>query len=245
MDKRLLAASLVCLATCVNTPGCRKEQRATAPVNGLSPTGGGRDSAQRRIEIYVTPYYDANGTKVDVGEFSGDLADATAASIDELAAKMDKAWDSLPAETMYVMSIRLYDLGLKDEATYWFYSAQYRTRLLFELVPTESIGSLGAPAFELQHALDSFFELAGPYINGHAFGDVQSLRKILERVREKNKTLPAFKSIYPSFKFIPEESWPDKNREIAAGLEKFENDIKNRADEIKATRKKNGVDGKY
>jgi hypothetical protein len=245
MGKTLFAVSLVYIATCLVVPGCVKQQPAATPVAGLSPNGKERDSIKLRIEIHVTPYYDANGPKVDVGKYSKDLEGATATSIPELASTMDKVWDSLPVEVMYVMSIRLYDLGLKDEATYWFYSAQYRARLLFNLVPHESVGPMGAPGFELAAALDSFFDLAGSYINGHAFGDTGKLLTILGSVKEKSKTIPDFKSIYPSLKFFPDESWSDKNREIAAGFDKFINDVTKRADEIKATRQKNGIEGNY
>jgi hypothetical protein len=244
MDKALFAVSLVYIATCLVVPGCVKQQPAV-PVKGLSPTGKERDSIKRRIEVYVTPYYDANGPTVDVGKYSKDLEGATATSIVELASRMDKVWDSLPVEAMYVMSIRLYDLGLKDDATYWFYSAQYRARLLFDLVLPESVGSMGAPGFELVHALDSFFDLAGPDINGHAFGDTGKLCSILGSVKAKSKTIPAFKSIYPSLKFIPDEYWSDRNRQIADGLDKFANDVAKRGDEIRAKRKKSGIEGKY
>ena len=78
--------------------------------------------------INVTPYYDSNGPKVSVGEHSKKLANADAKSISQLSADLKKEKDKLRAEVMYVTAIRLYDLGQKDEAVYWFYTAQYRAR---------------------------------------------------------------------------------------------------------------------
>ena len=197
------------------------------------------------IGISVTPYYDPNGPHVEVGKFSKGLEEATASSIGDLTKRMKEEWDTLPAEAMYVLSIRLYDFGLKDDATYWFYSAQYRHRLLDDLLEPKSIGSMGAPAFELGHALGAFFELAGPYINGHAAGDVAGLCKIMRRVKSENESIPAFRSIYSNLKFIPDESWPEKNKKAAAGLQKLIDYNVTTAAEIKAKRKAMGIEGKY
>ena len=41
---------------------------------------------------------------------------------------MKKEWQRLSFVELYVTAIRLYDAGYRDEATYWFYTAQYKGR---------------------------------------------------------------------------------------------------------------------
>src|SRR5207244_10164755 len=79
-------------------------------------------------------------------------------------------------------AIRLYDLGYRKESVYWFYSAQYLGRQFGVLLDQTKMGSIGSPGFELLHAQNAFYQLVGPYINGYAFGDMDGLVKIVERV---------------------------------------------------------------
>lgn len=60
---------------------------------------------------------------------------------------MKKDWDRLTFPELYVGAIRLYDLGYRKEAVYWFYSAQYRGRqfgVLLDQTKMGTIGSLGS-----------------------------------------------------------------------------------------------------
>ncbi len=198
------------------------------------------------IPIYVTPFYNSEGPQIDVGPFSKQLAAANADTITEVAAAMKKQWDSLPIEAMYVAAIRLYDLGQKDEAVYWFYSAQYRAKLFASIISEDNPKASGGSAFEASAAHGAFQQLAGEYINGYAFGKLDMLKATIKTVQsEYGKTLPQFSAIYPKASFIPAGEWPNKNKEIAAGLSKLLDMIETRADEIKAQRKQNGIEGKY
>lgn len=216
---------------------------ATESLDGSTGLGG--DALPTAIPIYITPFYSSEGPQVNVGPYSHELAGATAETIRELAKKMKADRATLPIETMYVMSIRLYDLGHKQEAVYWFYSAYYRDRLLRALLSKESIGGIGDEAFERGQAGNSFHRLAGEYINGYAFGDLPSLQESLRRVMTENETPPDLKAIYPNLEFIDRESWPEQNSEVAAGLHQLLNYIANNPKEIHEMRKKNGIEGKY
>src|SRR6266403_132098 len=143
-----------------------------------------------RIEVYVTPYYNSKGPTINVGPFSKGLGAHTEPEFVATIARMKQSWDTLSFPEMYVAAIRLYDLGFRNEATYWFYSAQYRGRLLASLVDREKMGSIGAPGFELVQAANAFQQLVGPYINGYAFSDMERLIGIVERVQKENKTVP-------------------------------------------------------
>src|SRR6266478_7720222 len=80
------------------------------------------------IDVYVTPYYNSKGPSVSVGRFSSGLASAKEDEFLATITKMKKDWDELTFPELYVAAIRLYDLGYRKEAVYWFYAAQYRGR---------------------------------------------------------------------------------------------------------------------
>ena len=86
------------------------------------------ESNPSHIDVYVTPYYDSKGPAVSVGRFSSGLASAKEDDFLTTIAEMKKDWDRLTFPELYVGAIRLYDLGYRKEAVYWFYSAQYRGR---------------------------------------------------------------------------------------------------------------------
>lgn len=202
-------------------------------------------AAPARMPIYVTPYYNSDPLQVNVGRYSQELTSATAASAGELAAKLKQEWATLPVETMYVLAIRLYDLGLKDESVYWFYTAQFRARLLSALLPADTPARIGNEGFERVQAHRSFHQLAGTYINGYAFGQLEQLEKTLRQVKSESEQLPPFTTIYPQLELIEKELWAEKNQQEAAGFDKLLDYIVDNAEEIKAIRKQRGMEGKY
>ena len=198
------------------------------------------------IPIYVAPFYDSKGPQINAGPFSGPLRTANADTIRDVAAQMKQQWDSLPVETMYVAAIRHYDLGQKDEAVYWFYSAQYRDRFFRLIVAGELANDAGAIARETTAAHAAFRELAGEYINGYAYGNLDMLKATLRTVRaEGEKTVPRFAAIYPKVSFAPDQSWVDKRKVVSAGLSKLLDHIEADAAQIKAERRRSGIEDKY
>src|SRR6476469_8975762 len=189
-----------------------------------------------RIEVYITPYYNSKGPVIEVGPFSKGLAANNEAEFVATIAKMKQAWDKLTFPEMYVAAIRLYDQGFRNEATYWFYSAQYRGRLLASLVDQEKMGSIGARAFELVQAANAFQQLVGPYINGYAFGDIDRLVQIVERVQKENKTVPELDKVYPGVTFKRQSEWNAGNESLNQGLTKFLSMLKDQKTTLKKTR---------
>ncbi len=134
----------------------------------------------KHIAIYVQPYYEAGRTlndppRVAVGaSLSGMLASTRREDI-------LKARDAIVADpklitpmSMMVLAIRLYDVGLRDDAVFWFYVAKDRFVTLADVVDVPGSGLAQA-----EDAVRSFAALAGPYINSYAFCDVanqQALR---------------------------------------------------------------------
>src|SRR5216117_1831723 len=198
-----------------------------------------------RIEIYVTPYYNSKGPAIEVGRFSSGLAAKSESEFLATISKMQQSWDTLNFPETYVAAIRLYDLGFRKESTYWFYSAQYRGRLLATLIDQEKMGSIGNAGFELFQAQNAFQQLAGPYINGYAFGDIDQLVPIIERVQKEGKTVPDLTKIYPRVAFKPKPEWDAGNKALNEGMTKLLMTLKNEKASIKQQRIERGMAAKF
>src|SRR5437879_6293987 len=170
------------------------------------------------IDVYVTPYYNSKGPSVSVGRFSSGLASAKEDEFVATIGRMKKDWNQLTFPELYVAAIRLYDLGYRKEAVYWFYSAQYRGRQFGVLLDQSKMGSIGSAGFELLHAQNAFFQLVGPYINGYAFGDMDGLVKIVERVQKEGRRIPDLEAAYPGVTFRNKSEWPSANADLADGM---------------------------
>jgi hypothetical protein len=227
MKKRLLTR-MALLLVLAGVSSCGKQQ----------PTQAG-------MPIYVTPYYNSDGLQIHVGKYSAVIAGMTAANAAETQKALQADWAELSPEAMYVLAIRLYDLGWKDDAVYWFYSAQYRARLFQGILDPAKVGGLGSAAFERKQAYIAFHQLSGEYINGYAFGDPAKLAGTVSTVQSEGKTLPSLQAIFPNVVFVNEAGWSRVNEGVNVGLNSFLEYLKNNAEEIKAQRKSAGMEGKY
>src|SRR6266571_3134445 len=198
-----------------------------------------------RIEVYVTPYYNSKGPTINVGPFSKGLGANSELDFVATIAKMKQSWDTLSFPEVYVAAIRLYDLGFRKEAIYWFYSAQYRGRLLATLIDREKMGSIGDPGFEFVQAANAFQQLVGPYINGYAFGDIDQLIPIIERVQREGKVVPDLTKIYPSVTFKPKSEWDAGNKGLNEGMTKLLMTLRDQKTSIKQQRIKRGMEAKF
>ena len=132
----------------------------------------------RQIGIYVQPYYEAARTpggqpRVAVGrEFSALLASNRREDIlavrDRIAAKPG----TVTPMTLMVLAIRLYEVGLCDDAVFWFYVAKERAIVISEVLDMRVRGLAQA-----DEAARNFSVLAGPVINGYAFCDLAKQQK--------------------------------------------------------------------
>jgi len=215
---------------------------STVQKASVSATRDSKSAATSPMPIYITPFYASNGPQISVGEKSKALQNADADTILQLSNELKKQRDKLRVEVMYVLAIRLYDLGQKDEAIYWFYTAQFRARV-FGGILADSKALSGA--FELKEAYNAFFQLVGPYVNGYAFGDLASLEKTLLVVLEESKSMPNYAELYPGISFVPEDKRAETNAEVSKGLSDLIESLKTNAAQIKEQRAKSGVEGKY
>jgi hypothetical protein len=197
------------------------------------------------IDVYITPFYNSKGPAIEVGPFSSGLAAKNETEFVATIAKMKKSWDTLNFPETYVAAIRLYDLGFRKESIYWFYSAQYRGRLFASLIDREKMGSIGNAGFELYQAQNAFQQLVGPYINGYAFGDIDQLVPIIERVQKEGKIVPDLTKIYARVAFKPKSEWAAGNKGLNEGLTKLLVTLKNEKASIKQQRIEHGLEAKF
>lgn len=197
------------------------------------------------IEVYVTPYYNSKGPEINVGPFSKGLAAKNESDFVATISKMKQSWDTLNFPEVYIAAIRLYDLGFRKESIYWFYSAQYRGRLFATLIDQGKMGSMGDPGFELFQAQNAFQQLVGPYINGYAFGDIDQLVPIIERVQREGQIVPDLTKIYPRVTFKPKSEWDAGNKGLNEGLTKLLMTLKNEKASIKQQRIEHGMEAKF
>src|SRR6185295_7544029 len=132
----------------------------------------------RQIGIYVQPYYEAarepGGTpRVAVGRSFDGLASNKREDIVGIRDRIVKEPKLVTPMTLMVLAIRLYDVGLRDDAVFWFYAAKDRFLTLDEVV---DVGAGGLA--QVEDAVRSFSTLAGPIINGYAFCDIANQQKI-------------------------------------------------------------------
>jgi hypothetical protein len=170
-----------------------------------------------------------------VGRFSSGLASAKETDFLATIAQMKRDWDQLTFPELYVGAIRLYDLGYRKEAVYWFYTAQYRGRQFGVLLDQTKMGSIGSRGFELLHAQNAFYQLVGTYINGYAFGDTDGLAKIVERVQKEGRRIADLQAAYPRVTFKNKNEWESANTELADGMNQLISMLKEKKDEIKTS----------
>lgn len=195
-----------------------------------------------RIHIYVTPFYNWDGPVVSVGRFSAGLASENEDEFLATIATMKEEWLTLSFAQLYVAAIRLYDRGFRKESVYWFYTAQYRGRQFGTLLDEAKMGSIGSDGFELLHAQNAFFQLSGPWINGYAFGDLDELVKVVERVQREARQIPDMESLYPGVTFKEKRVWIAENDALADRMSDLVTMLKDQKEEIRRQRIESGMD---
>ena len=205
----------------------------------------------RQIGIYVTPFYEAARTpggrpQVSVGKQYNDLLSSNRRE-DILAAR-----DLIVARpgvvtpmTMMVLAIRLYDVGLRDEAVFWFYIAKERYIVMSEVlnVKTQALA-------QADDAVRSFATLAGPVLNGYAFCDLAKQKEQHAKALAWVEANPYEVMFMTSAPALPGDRATNSRRAIANAKERgakeraYFDDVKVR-EAYYATRKQNDADVKF
>jgi hypothetical protein len=137
------------------------------------------DVRVKRIAIYVEPYYaasrDPEGTpRVEVfSKLDRLLASNNPEDIARAREFVEKDWDAITPMTMMVLAIRLYDVGLRDDAVFWYYAARNR------FITAARVADMKARELgNAERAMQDFVYLVGPVINGYAFCDIEKQKTI-------------------------------------------------------------------
>jgi hypothetical protein len=157
----------LCLTLCALSalPSLVLAQAASAPAPAPEPL--------RQLVVYVQPWYEAGATFAAAPRVAVDPAyDALLASTN--VADIRKARDAIAArpdlvkpETMMVLAIRLYDVGLRDDAVFWYYAARDRFLTMEAVLDMRSLRLT-----RVAEAVDSFIEALGAPMDGYAMCDV-------------------------------------------------------------------------
>ena len=147
--------------------------------------------AVRQIGVYVQPFYEAARTprgkpKVSVGKQYNDLLSSNRREDILVARDLIVAKPGVVTPmTMMVLAIRLYDMGLRHEAVFWFYAAKERYVVMTEVldVKTQALA-------QADDAVRSFATVAGPVINGYAFCDLAKQKEQHAKAIEWWKPIP-------------------------------------------------------
>jgi hypothetical protein len=209
------------------------------------------DEPVRQIAIYVQPFYEAARTpggkpQVSVGKQYNDLLSSNRRE-DIIAAR-----DLIVAKprvvtpmVMMVLAIRLYDVGLRDDAVFWFYVAKERYIVMSEVldVKTQALA-------QADDAVRSFATLAGPVINGYAFCDLAKQKKQHTKAVEWVEANPYEVMFMAAAPALPGDRSENGRRAIANAKERatkervYFDDTKTR-EAYYATRKQNEADVKF
>ena len=205
----------------------------------------------RRIAIHVQPYYEAARTpggapRVAVGQtYDGLLASNRKEDILAAKARIETDPGVVTPMTMMVLAIRLYDVGLRDDAVFWFYVAKDRYIVLSDVLNVKT-----PQLAQADDAVRNFATLAGPVINGYAFCDLAKQKATHAKAVEWVEANPYQVMFRPDVPALPGDRVANAKRAIAGAKERA---AKERAyfDDPKtvetyyATRKQNEADVKF
>jgi hypothetical protein len=205
----------------------------------------------RRIPLTVEPYYAAArdaaaAPHVAVGkQYNEQLASSRPEDILAVRDKVQASPKLVTPMVLMVLAVRLYDVGLRDDAVFWFYAAKDRYIVMSEVLDVRHPGLAQA-----EDAIKNFSTLAGPIINGYAFCDLAKQKEQHAKAVawvEANPYEVMFMAQAPA---LPGDRGENHRRAIANAKDRaakerayFEN--AKTVETYYATRKRNETDVKY
>jgi hypothetical protein len=162
-----------------------------------------------------------------------------------LAVKIKADINNTDIESLFFLSIRLYDLGKKDDAFYWFHTAKARAIVFIDMLDPNKIGSIGDKPFELKQFFISTSQIVGEYLNGYGFNDIDKGIAVIENVKSEIKNIQSYKGVYEDIHFVNDEKLLTEKTEGEERLSKLIEYMKSHKDEIKKQRIESGIQDKY
>lgn len=205
----------------------------------------------KRIDIYVTPYYEAarepsgNPTVKVHQMFDTLLSSNRREDIAYVRDEISRNNALVTPMTMMVLAIRLYDVGLRDDSVLWFYAAKDRFVTLADVADMKS-----RELAQVEDAVRNFAVLAGPVINGYAFCDVQKQREMRSKALKWVIDNPYKAMFLPQVPALPGDRQENLKKGIAeitkaAATEREYLTKPANIVDLKAKRKQSGADAMY
>ena len=154
----LLAAPLLAVAQAASTA-------ASAPRAAVPPVV--------QLGVDVPPYYVAGARfgqppKVAVDpEYDKLLSSARREDIQRAVLAIAAKPDLVKPETLIVLSMRLYDVGLRDDAVFWYYAGRDRFLTMEQVLDMRSLQLVRST-----EVVETFIRAAGPAMDGYAYCSV-------------------------------------------------------------------------
>ena len=202
-------------------------------------------STKGHIPFYAVPYYNYDPLSITIGKYKKELLTNDTLELMILADKIRADINNTDIESLFFLSIRLYDLGKKDDAFYWFHTAKARAIIFVDMLEPKKIGSIGDKPFELKQFFISTSQIVGEYLNGFGFNDIDKGIAVIEKVKSEIKNIQSYKEVYKDIHFVNDEKLESEKNEGEERLTKLIDYIRSHKEEIKKQRIDNGTQDKY
>lgn len=209
----------------------------------------------RSVDLYVTPLYSSAAkaskrvVRVDPDLdplLRSDRAEDVLATQDRVRA----APANVSPLAMMVLASRLYDVGARDDAVFWFYVAKDRFMAMAGVLSGYDSPGMFTAGGEARAAMGAFVQLAGPTINGYAFCNIDNQQALRRKAYDwvvANPYRPVFDTARPAKGDDRQALLDAATARLRADVEKeaaYLADAQNRADLIDA-RETNGADKRF
>jgi hypothetical protein len=193
----------------------------------------------------VQPFFDTATGLINTGSpWDEQLRNITAENHRGLESKIRAELERVPVEVLYIFSTSLYNLGYKDKALYWFYTAQLYDKVFDKIMDRAVWGRIGNRTFELSAAFQAFHELGGIWINGFSAGNIDRKIAILKLVMG-NRRVMDYSKVYPKAEFAALDQAEALHRQTAENLQGYLDYLDQNREEIQRIRAENGIEGRY
>ncbi|WP_373766687.1 hypothetical protein [Glaesserella sp.] len=197
----------------------------------------------KSVDIYATPYYSAaNGKPEYVNVYSKIdqlLMENNIAAFHKAVQIVEKEPDYVTPMTLLTLSARAYDLGLRDDAVFWYLNGQYRYIMVRDIADLPKVN---------QAEYAGFVQLVGSFINPYSYCDIEKRKQIRQNAIAWTKAHPYRALLSPKL--------PSKHTDRLEAIREVEKYLDNMAveedsylkqheQEFLADRKANQVDERF
>ena len=160
------------LSSLLVAPVLALAQAASAPASASTPASAPTQLVMPviRLGVDVPPYYVAGRRLGEPPRVAIDpaydklLSSSQRQDIQQAAQAIAAKSDLVKPETLIVLAMRLYDVGLRDDAVFWYYAGRDRFFTMEQVLDMRSL--------QLAHSaevVETFIRAAGPAMDGYAY----------------------------------------------------------------------------